>query len=158
MDVFVCLRARTIPYHHARKIESVITFDPLVGFKQGSKFDQMGRAYKQVSIQYNCTKFYSFILLISCDNTDYRGRPLARPNKCQLGISVSMMLHRSVTQSPIPHPKWNSILLQTHLTNRPTVDRRLGEPINDWLTFSLNVPLTPPIQNSWYTIFIRAWS
>ena len=39
----------------------------------------MGRAYKQVSIQYNCTKFYSFILLISCDNTDYRGRPLARP-------------------------------------------------------------------------------
>ena len=28
--------------------------------KQGSKFDQMGRAYKQVSIQYNCTKFYSF--------------------------------------------------------------------------------------------------
>ena len=47
--------------------------------KQGSKFDQMGRAYKQVSIQYNCTKFYSFILLISCDNTDYRGRPLALP-------------------------------------------------------------------------------
>ena len=46
--------------------------------KQGSKFDQMGRAYKQVSIQYNCTKFYSFILLISCDNTDYRGRPLAQ--------------------------------------------------------------------------------
>ena len=32
--------------------------------KQGSKFDQMGRAYKQVSIQYNCKNFthlsYSF--------------------------------------------------------------------------------------------------
>ena len=38
-------------------------------YKQGSKFDQMGRAYKQVSIQYNCTKFYSFILLISCYKT-----------------------------------------------------------------------------------------
>ena len=37
MDVFVCLRARTIPYHHARKIESVITFDPLVGFKKIKK-------------------------------------------------------------------------------------------------------------------------
>ena len=48
--------------------------------KQGSKFDQMDRAYKQVSLQYNCTKFYSFILLISCYKTDYRGRPLTRPN------------------------------------------------------------------------------
>ena len=35
----------------------------------------MGRAYKQVSIQYNCTKFYSFTLLISCYKTDYRGLP-----------------------------------------------------------------------------------
>ena len=49
--------------------------------KQGSKFDQTGRAYKQVSIQYNCKKFYSFILLISCYKADYRGRPLARPKK-----------------------------------------------------------------------------
>ena len=39
IDVFIYLRARrfmfascTIPYYHARKIKSVITFDPLVGF------------------------------------------------------------------------------------------------------------------------------
>ena len=59
--------------------------------KQGSKFDQMGRAYKQVSIQYNCTKFYSFILLISCYKTDYRGRPLARPKKKSV-VSVTLAI------------------------------------------------------------------
>ena len=46
----------------------------------------MGRAYKQVSTQYNCTKFYSFILLISCYNTDYKGRPLARPKNTDIVV------------------------------------------------------------------------
>ena len=67
----------------------------------------MGRAYKQVSIQYNCRKFYSFILLISCDNTDYRGRPLAQPknylvyyclNEMQLSVSLSLVSSRQLIE------------------------------------------------------------
>ena len=80
-----------------------------------------------------CPKFGNCFLEASLNQTAccLHSKPFQNKNKCQLGISVSMMLHRSVTRSPIPHPKWNNILLQTHLTNRPTVDRRLGEPIND---------------------------
>ena len=68
-----------------------------------------GCAWKRGSIQYNCTKFYSFILLISCDNTDYRGGRWHGPKKLTEKAQELHKMKKSYRKtSPAP---WESVIV-----------------------------------------------
>ena len=65
MDVFIYLRARrymfarTIPYYHARKIKSVKTFDPLVGFWNFKKLIWLEFHDKQHTNEHSWIRHYN---------------------------------------------------------------------------------------------------